>query len=544
MMMKQSSQDLAGRPRSRPPLQSLPAQTGAVVPGDGFWLPAALRARVLADADWETAWLRGGALLEGPADDAVAVRWPRLTSGQWQALLAGLQDGRRVPAQEVAPRWEAALASVAAALTTDVGRLLPAVAAATGYSPAMLRVALGGGELLNAGWLAAATGFRPTWSLARRWEPLPGLPGRARFFPAARWPGAASRWRAAAPLSRPAPPVNLALGFAAGNVPGTALLIALLGALANQAAASGIPAPALLVRNSRHEPLFAPLVLQAIEAVDPELVAGVALLIWDYADEGLQADLMRRTGLLIAAAGDETIAALEAQRARHAPRCRFHAHGHKASFAVIEDATPELARLAALDSSLWDQNGCLSARVHFVAGDAGAYGRQLTAAMRDLAAQAPRGTTPRRFVHRAFDSYTSAADALGQDQVQVCSDYDDDFAVILDRRPWQGEVFHRVVNLCQGRVVIVRPVRDPLEAADTLRWLPAANLQSVSVALDEGRLVPFADAAGALGVTAIRKLGQAAFPKLAYSWDGLLPLDMGYLRPAGHFTTIEFDYML
>ena len=74
-----------------------------------------------------------------------------------------------------------------------------------------------------------------------------------------------------------------------------------------------------------------------------------------------------------------------------------------------------------------------------------------------------------------------------------------------------------------------------------LRWLPPTHLQSVSVALDPTRLLPFADAAGAAGVTALRMLGRAAFPQLAYSWDGLIPLDVAYSRPAGHFTGIEFD---
>jgi hypothetical protein len=87
-----------------------------------------------------------------------------------------------------------------------------------------------------------------------------------------------------------------------------------------------------------------------------------------------------------------------------------------------------------------------------------------------------------------------------------------------------------------------------LEVPDRhLRLLPVANLQSLSVAL--GRpgqgLTPdflrFAEACGARGVTAIRTVGRGAFPQLAYSWDGLIPLDLVRPRPAGHFTTIEFD---
>jgi Acyl-CoA reductase (LuxC) len=333
--------------------------------------------------------------------------------------------------------------------------------------------------------------------------------------------------------------VELALGYAAGNVPGTALLIALLAGSANFAHQNGAAAPAILVRNSRHEPLFAPWVLSAVEAVDPELVASTAVMLWDYQDAALQGELMRSAGLLIAAAGDEAIAALDALRSRHAPECRFHRHGHKVSFAVIAQPTPEAARLAALDSSLWDQNGCLSARIHFVEGDAAAYAGELASQMRALAGELPRGTTPRRFIHRAFDAYATL-EVAGHD-VSVCSTYDDDFAVVLDHRRWNRETLARAVNACQGRAVIVRPVASALDVPRTLGWLPAANLQSASVAMSAPQALEFANAAGACGVTAVRSLGRAAFPQLAYSWDGLLPLDLGCLRPEGRFTTVEFD---
>lgn len=533
---------LREEPASGKSARSAPIMRSTDAPLDGFWLPARLRAGVLKDAEWETVWLKDGALVDGPDSGAVAVRWPRLTSGQWQALLAALQQERRLPASEVAARWGMALQAVPKVLLESADQFLPMLSTATGYSEAMLTTALARGNLLDASALQVAVSHRPTWSVATRWERIAGLPGYVRFFPL----GLARRLaalRPRAPLYQPAPMTDLTLGYAAGNIPGTALLIMLLGMLANQAAPPDTPAPAVLVRNSRHEPLFAPQVLAAIEAVDPDLVAGTAVLVWDYTDKALQAGLMRGAGLMIAAAGDEAIAALEAQRARSVPRCRFHAHGHKASFSVIENPTAELAALAALDSSLWDQNGCLSPRVHFVTGDAETYARHLTDAMRRWADQIPRGTTPQRYVHRAFDSYAAIATALGNSQIEVCSSYEDDFAVIFDARPWNSETFRPVVNLCQGRVVVVRPAPEALEATRILRWLPSANLQSVSVSLEPDHLIPFADAAGALGVSAIRRLGRGAFPQLTYSWDGFLPLDAGYLRPAGHFTTIEFDEM-
>jgi hypothetical protein len=158
--------------------------------------------------------------------------------------------------------------------------------------------------------------------------------------------------------------------------------------------------------------------------------------------------------------------------------------------------------------------------------------------MRAFSTVLPRGATPRRLTHRAFDTYAALTRS---DRVRVCSTFDDDFAVVVDSRMWDAEAVRRTANACQGRVVVVRPVQDVMDVPGFLRWLPAANLQSVSVAMDRVRVLEFAQAAGECGVTAVRSLGRAAFPQLAYSWDGLLPLDVGQLRPEGHFTTVEFD---
>ena len=80
-----------------------------------------------------------------------------------------------------------------------------------------------------------------------------------------------------------------------------------------------------------------------------------------------------------------------------------------------------------------------------------------------------------------------------------------------------------------------------------LRMLPPENLQSLSVAFGEYTdrtdtgFLKFAKACARRGVTAIRSVGRGAFPQLAYSWDGLIPLDLVAERPRGYFTTIEFD---
>jgi hypothetical protein len=176
--------------------------------------------------------------------------------------------------------------------------------------------------------------------------------------------------------------------------------------------------------------------------------------------------------------------------------------------------------------------------VHFVEGDAPAYAGALADEMRALATELPRGATPARFTHRAFDAFTALA---GDRSVRLFSSYDDPFAVILDGRAWRADLLRRVVNTCQGRVVVVRPVRDVMEVPVLLKALPPANLQSLSVSVGSDRVEPLATAAGARGVTALRALGRGAFPQLAWSWDGLLPADVCSVRPAGHFTSIEPD---
>jgi hypothetical protein len=97
-------------------------------------------------------------------------------------------------------------------------------------------------------------------------------------------------------------------------------------------------------------------------------------------------------------------------------------------------------------------------------------------------------------------------------------------------------------------VVIVRPVDDVMEVPwRYLGLLPRHALQSLSVAFGRQgeavtkRFLDFATACGRQGVTAIRTVGRGSFPQVAYSWDGMLPLDLVGTRPSGHFCTIEGD---
>ena len=271
---------------------------------------------------------------------------------------------------------------------------------------------------------------------------------------------------------------------------------------------------------------------------------------------------------MIAAASDETIEQLKVQLKKAHPKsdARFLAHGHKVSFSAISKTVLQpnltdprtntslldiITLLSALDSVVWDQFGCLSARIHFVEQGVDPiyspldYAQHLSLQLRMLSHHLPRGNWSRNTLHTLFDRYKTL-EAHGN--VQVCSDYEDEFLIVFDERKLPVRLFYQQINQCQGRVIIVKPVASLMEIPKHyLRKLPRSNMQSLSVAIGHPgeslsqQELDFAHACTSCGITAIRSVGRGAFPQLAYSWDGLIPLDISHSRPAGNFSTIEFD---
>ena len=516
-----------------------------------------------------------------------------LSETEWTELTAGLEDARlRAPrGTEYWARFEAALGVVARRLADPADpshrALLQAMPEYTGYSPGMVAAALTAPDLWGTGQMVAALRYRPDKVCSRRWCRVPDLPGRVRLFPkgpldkAAGWTPVA--WEM--PLYRADTRPAMVVEYAGGDIPGDALLMIILALSATlRGDEAPLPRPeappAVLVRNSVAEPFLAPVVLSAIEEVDPELVSMVAALVWSHRDDHLQRQLLGQADLVIAAAGQEVIAGLSRQIGSLRRRPRFHPHPPKISFAVIGRETLEfeptvedpqwtsnedpdtidvVTLLAALDSAYWDQRSCLSPRVHFVerggpADDLPAeYARRLTWRMRQVSGVMPRGAWPAHRLQDPFDRYKAieGSDRWGTG-LRVLSEFSDSFVVVLDERSsdeWGRDAggFASIVDECQTRVIVVRPVDDIMEVPwRYLRMIPGNTLQSLSVAVGrpgEGlseEFLRFAEACGKRGVTSIRLVGAGALRQPAYSWDGLLPLDLVGGRPAGHFTSIEF----
>ena len=546
---------------------------------DGFWFPASVRNAILTpDRTFEHLHFKGGNQVPEGAEDTVTVRWPRLDLDDWQRVLEILHKNR---AQAQNENWSDRLPQAMSriqALWADSDHplrrtTLEALETCTGHSVGMLNVALSLLDLISVEDLHKAASCQLTNTVKGAFVPLNGLRGRVRFFVDGLASELATRtllrfdpyrdraWRTERQ------PTDMVLGYAAGNVPGTGLLLALLGL---SAAATDRP-PVILIRNSRREPIFTSLVLSVLESIDPTALDTTLVTIWDHEDMVVQEYLVAQSDLVIAAASDETIEDLHrivqgVSTTGHP--IRFHGHGHKVSFSTIglealetRRKVPEsdvplvdaVACLASLDVALWNQQGCLSSRVHFVEETTESgyhspedYGRAVVRGLRELNRAMPKAVRRRRQIHNLFDQYQAVA---VNNALQVLSEYDDDFLVILDRRELNGMQFRELVNACQARTVAIVPVKNALEVPQRyLEPVGSHHLQSMSVALGSPdsrglhpRLLSYAEALGAAGVTSIRTVGRGAFPQLAYSWDGLLPLDLTTRRQRGHFTALEFD---
>ena len=552
---------------------------------DGFWLPKKIRQEIITP---ETPWIiqryQAGRPVEKDGPGIVAARWPQLSRGEWEQLLSLLNAQRSQAPTDFLPLVQQALTQISQRFNDPSDPLtktaLNAIPCYTGYASEMIQFVLGALDLMPLETLGEIIDLKLPELVRNQYIPLRdfgNLRGRIKFYEKSgsnllKWllPKSPSKLF---PVKTTHP--NMVLGFAAGNVIGTSHLISLLAqvsALINLGNDPGQrPFPTILVKNSRQEPIFAPLIFSALEEIDPVLTSTIALMIWDYEDLDLQDYLISQSDLVIAAAADFTIDQIDQiiqrlQTPKHP--IQFHRHGHKVSFTTIGASylykgsqIPQLDNLdiihittllAAVDSIFWDQYGCLSSRVHFVElGDSSIYtpleyGEMLAEKIRILSTFLPRGAIPLHGLHNRFEKYTSIA-ITGQ--VHLCSTYDDDFLVVVDERTWSPSIFHSVVNDCIERTIIVRPIANVQEVPNQyLSWLPSENLQTMSVAIDGSEastwspeFTQFVEAIGKRGITGVRTLGRGPFPQLAYSWDGYLPIDVSIERPPGYFTTIEFE---
>ena len=284
-------------------------------------------------------------------------------------------------------------------------------------------------------------------------------------------------------------PVERILHIISGNTPAAGLQSLIRGLLLGAHNLCKIPSDGLPEMAAFHA------------ALPPELAARVEI------SPTLPDDWLARAGALIVFGSDATIAHF---RALAQPGQVFVAHGHALSFGVIfDDPRAESAAGAARDASVFDQQGCLSPHVFYVAGDARGYAARLAEEMQRWQERDPRGAISLSEANaiRTLRDETAFRAAQGEPVALHASAGSTAWTVIFDETPG----FPRSpLNRC----VFVRPLPADL----------AAELHAVRPHLSCAGIWPAtlanARALAACGVSRICAIGQMQSPPWTWLQDG------------------------
>lgn len=352
------------------------------------------------------------------------------------------------------------------------------------------------------------------------------LPGATGFAPAnvreglsrglAPWGGDALRALAQREISRGgefARGHDVTSVLLAGAIPMPALL-SMIAPLALRGAA--------LVKTAARDPITAPLVARSIAAVDPQLGRCVDVVGFARADAACM-EVFLGADCVLATGSDDTIAAVAARIGPHQTMLR---HGHRLSIALLgpdacEGATlDEVVRGLALDTALWDQQGCLSPIAVYASSDAVGcrrVGSALARSLDEIGRALPRGAVDADaaalFAHELAGAELRAA--AGQ-RVVVHAAPDASWAVVCE-----PDAAPRPVPL--GRFVRVHPFSAPEGLGAALGPL-APHLAGVALAGFGGAQSEVEAELRAIGATWVCAPGELQSPPLDWPRDGLAAL--------------------
>lgn len=223
----------------------------------------------------------------------------------------------------------------------------------------------------------------------------------------------------------------------------------------------------------------------------------------------LSDELLASADTVTAIGSDSAIAAIHA---RLRPQQRFIPHGHKISCALIDQPSLKNAQLAAIDASLYNQQGCLSPHAIYVMRDAKKFAPMLADAMASYARRDPRSSidiSESGAIRNLRETVRYQA-ALEPENHQLHeSEGGTDWTVIYENdstlRPSP-----------QNRTIFVRPwPSDLAELGSEIQFLSTIALSPLSALLKE-----------VVSLTAPRvcQLGKAQQPHLFWHHDGFAPL--------------------
>lgn len=284
---------------------------------------------------------------------------------------------------------------------------------------------------------------------------------------------------------------------------------------------SSVIKSANLVKASSMEPLLPVLFAESIAEADPELAQGLAVVWWRGGDQAIEQAAFSQSDWVIASGSDETIKGIQ-QRVT----TRFIGYGHRLSFGLIgKEALKNaeaVAQRAALDTAMYDQQGCLSPHLFYIETGGAVpprdFARLLADAMETLSIKLPRGKIS-----------TGAASTLRQlkDLSEMRETAGDEVAVFYGRKDLDWLVIYEAdpsfVPSPLYRVVRVKPLKDFSLLPSLLQsWTP--YLQAVGVAVGKDRLKKVAELLGRLGMNRVCPIGKMQEPPIGWHQNGRLAL--------------------
>lgn len=184
-------------------------------------------------------------------------------------------------------------------------------------------------------------------------------------------------------------PPSLALVISSGNIPGAALP-SITGCL--------VMGSAVIARPAEGEPVLLTLYGELLAQRLPGLARALAVAQWEPGDASVADPLLTAADAVILYGGE---AAVESVRSSLGPETRFLGYGPRISFGVVAREAlsrrelPRTAAAVALDTALFDQQGCMSPHAFYVEAGGEATADELAA---EVAAELDRLTVriPRR----------------------------------------------------------------------------------------------------------------------------------------------------
>jgi hypothetical protein len=305
---------------------------------------------------------------------------------------------------------------------------------------------------------------------------------------------------------------QLLLHIWAGNVPGLSLWSLICGVLV-KAGTVGKVASA--------EPLLAGWFAQILAEIDPQLGECLAVVWWKGGDAEAERAWLNQADTIVAYGGNDALAAI---RERVPVTARFLPHGHRIGFGLIgaealdtRRAGP-LARLVAQDVARWEQQGCYSPQMLFVA-------RGGAVSPREFAERVSQelGALSLRHPRRALCVAEAAGVAAWRSREEMRG-FDEDGTVVLGEAGdgWSvvfSDAAQPLAPSALNRTLKIVAV-DSLDAVPALVSPSRAYLQTAAVAASPRELFRIAALLGDAGVTRICGFGAMAAPEAGWHNDG------------------------